>query len=38
MKQIQAPNLIPYDKSRYLFLAGSIEMGTAEKWQDKGVK
>ena len=38
MKKIQAPNLIPYDKSRYVFLAGSIEMGTAEKWQDKVVK
>ena len=39
MKQIQAPNQIPYDNlNRYVFLAGSIEMGIAEKWQDKVVK
>lgn len=38
MKEIQAPNLIPYDKSRYLFLAGSIEMGVAERWQDRVVR
>jgi len=39
MKQIQAPHLIPYDKlARYVFLAGSIEMGNAEKWQDKIIK
>ena len=38
-REIKAPNQIPYDKlNRYLFLAGSIEMGTAEKWQDKVVK
>ena len=37
--EIQAPKFIPYDKlNRYLFLAGSIEMGTAEKWQDRVIQ
>jgi hypothetical protein len=37
MVHIKAPNdipPIPYD-SRYLFLAGSIEMGTEENWQSQ---
>ena len=38
MNQIQAPKSIPYNKSRYLFLAGSIEMGAAERWQDLAVR
>lgn len=39
MKEIQAPNdylLDPRDLS--IFLAGSIEMGTAEQWQQKVLK
>jgi len=36
MKQIKPPNLIPYDKmAHYVFLAGSIEMGKAENWQER---
>jgi hypothetical protein len=41
MKHIQPPDKIPDDPSRKIFLAGSIEMGSAENWQDKfinGVK
>ena len=34
MIEIKAPNKIPRDKST-VFLAGSIEMGVAENWQDK---
>ena len=38
MKVIKAPgsyNINSLDHDGILFLAGSIEMGTAEKWQDK---
>ena len=38
MKEIQAPNLIPYTESLRVFLGGSIEMGKAEKWQEKIVQ
>jgi len=34
MIEIKAPNKIPRDKGT-VFLAGSIEMGIAENWQDK---
>jgi len=34
IKEIKAPQSIPY-KERLLFLAGSIEMGAAENWQDR---
>jgi len=37
MKEIKAPNKIKYI-GYTLFLAGSIEMGKAEKWQDKVVR
>ena len=37
MIEVQAPN--EYDNDRLsIFLAGSIEMGAAEKWQDRIVK
>ena len=36
MREIKAPHDIPL-LGRKLFLAGSIEMGTAEKWQEKVV-
>lgn len=36
MKVITPPNPIPYkDNKRMIFLAGSIEMGKAENWQNK---
>lgn len=36
MKVITPPNPIPYkDNKRIIFLAGSIEMGKAENWQNK---
>jgi hypothetical protein len=36
MIEVKAPNL--YNNNKYtIFLAGSIEMGLAEKWQDKVV-
>jgi len=40
MEQIKAPKNVlaqfnPTDKPRFLFLAGSIEMGAAEEWQDR---
>lgn len=39
MKEIQAPNEYPTETNNVLvFLAGSIEMGKAERWQDKIVK
>jgi len=39
MKEIQAPNSIEIKlNNRYLFLAGSIEMGVAENWQEKVVR
>lgn len=37
MKHIQAPNDVPLLGTK-IFLAGSIEMGAAEKWQDKVVE
>lgn len=37
MKQIKAPNKISND-GYTIFLAGSIEMGKAENWQDKVVR
>ena len=37
MREIQAPNDIPL-LGKKLFLAGSIEMGTAEKWQERVVR
>ena len=36
--QIQAPNDYSEAPKPWIFLAGSIEMGTAEKWQDKVVE
>lgn len=36
MKIIKPPEKINYDSNKkYLFLAGSIEMGVAENWQEK---
>ncbi len=37
MKVIKAPNRLVYEDEdgRSVFLAGSIEMGAAELWQDK---
>lgn len=38
MRVIQAPNVyrsLPLMKPEVIFLAGSIEMGSAEKWQDE---
>lgn len=35
MVEIKAPNEIPWDGPRSIFLAGSIEMGTAFNWQTK---
>ena len=35
MKMIKAPNEIPYHSTRSIFLAGSIEMGVAEQWQER---
>ena len=35
MNEIQAPNKLSEAKNTLIFLAGSIEMGTAEKWQEK---
>lgn len=37
MKEIKAPNKIS-DAGHTIFLAGSIEMGKAENWQDKVVR
>jgi len=38
MIEIQAPNELPLSTNLYkVFLAGSIEMGAAEKWQSKCV-
>lgn len=36
--EIQAPNEAPSSSLFSIFLAGSIEMGNAEKWQDSFVK
>ncbi|MHA7058095.1 nucleoside 2-deoxyribosyltransferase domain-containing protein [Aquimarina sp. M1] len=38
MKVITSPSKIELDKNLSVFLAGSIEVGVAEKWQDKVVK
>lgn len=35
MIEIKAPNTIPFSTSKKIFLAGSIEMDTAEDWQSK---
>lgn len=35
MKVIKAPNKLEWDEPISIFLAGSIEMGTAELWQDR---
>lgn len=37
IKEVKAPNPIP-EAHYYVFLAGSIEMGMADKWQDVIVK
>jgi hypothetical protein len=36
MKEVKAPQFVS-DKVATVFLAGSIEMGTAENWQDRAV-
>lgn len=36
MKEIQAPDAVPA-QGPYVFLAGSIEMGAAERWQERVV-
>lgn len=41
MAIFKPPTFIPYvlcDKNKYVFLAGSIEMGTAENWQTHAEK
>lgn len=38
MIEVQAPNEYEIDDDPVIFLAGSIEMGLAEKWQDRVVK
>jgi hypothetical protein len=39
MKEIKAPNSYKIEKGKtYIFLAGSIEMGLAENWQEKTVR
>lgn len=38
MNEIQAPNKLSESKNTLIFLAGSIEMGTAEKWQEKVIE
>ncbi|WP_299214346.1 nucleoside 2-deoxyribosyltransferase domain-containing protein [uncultured Aquimarina sp.] len=38
MKVITAPTKIILDKNQSVFLAGSIEVGVAERWQDKVIK
>jgi len=35
MKMLKAPNVIPEFDSPSIFLAGSIEMGVAEQWQER---
>ncbi|MES3004834.1 MAG: nucleoside 2-deoxyribosyltransferase domain-containing protein [Patescibacteria group bacterium] len=37
MIEIKAPNIIPDTKDKKIFLAGSIEMNTAEDWQHRVV-
>lgn len=38
MIEIKAPNKVPDNGKMKVFLAGSIEMGTTEKWQDRVIK
>jgi hypothetical protein len=38
MKHFQPPTTLPYVFDDSIFLAGSIEMGKAEKWQDRFVE
>lgn len=38
MREIQAPNPIPEDVGPKIFLAGSIEMGSASPWQESVVR
>ena len=38
MIEIQAPKPFEFADDPLIFLAGSIEMGLAEKWQDRVVK
>lgn len=38
MIHIKAPNDFSFEKQKIVFLAGSIEMGTAEPWQERFVK
>ncbi|WP_378176793.1 nucleoside 2-deoxyribosyltransferase domain-containing protein [Aquimarina sp. SS2-1] len=38
MKVITAPSTIELDENPSVFLAGSIEMNVAERWQDKVIK
>lgn len=38
MREIKAPHNIDTDKTIKIFLAGSIDMGKAEKWQDRIVR
>jgi len=35
MIEVKAPNQLPFGTLPVVFLSGSIEMGVAEKWQDK---
>jgi len=38
MKVIKAPNKLIFDEPKSIFLAGSIEMGKAENWQERVTK
>ncbi len=38
MKVVQAPERVDWNMPVTIFLAGSIEMGEAEKWQEKAIK
>lgn len=38
MREIKPPHALPIDDTITVFLAGSIEMGMAEKWQDAVVR
>jgi hypothetical protein len=38
MRVIKAPKTISYTEPNSVFLAGSIEMGAAENWQDRVIK
>jgi cytidylate kinase len=38
MRIIKAPYEVPADASLKLFLAGSIEEGAAEQWQEKIIR